>query len=242
MEDKFNEVQSETKVREYFARAAMQESICSWWIQGERSMVSHSKVKDFVPTLMTITLSPPQSLSGAINHVRLQQKRECLLSIYLQAEGIFCFKGYFYKQAGVNLEFKLIDKVYRVQRRKGFRYQIPRGYEINVQIEKDSFPLNDLAPEGLSFFVEEGSPKEFVANQKIPKLSFYLRQRRVEVGGVVQHLSEMQRGPKEKGIKVGIHLDRISESDAEFLSMYITEQVVLNFHPDEALDAKVTKR
>jgi hypothetical protein len=241
-DQKFTEVESETKVREFLTRAATLESICSWWVQTHSNRVCHSRVVEFDSPRMLITLSYPQGSIGLNVDAVLSQDRECLLSVYLLGEGVFCFKGYYSKRVENNYEFRLGDKVYRVQRRKGFRYQLPRGYEIDVVLGKEQFPLGDISAEGLSFFVNKDKNIEYKAGQKIDSMFFYLRQRRVEVEATVQHLSPYQRSPKESGIKVGVAFNKISEADTDYLSMYITEQVVLNFHPDDAIEGKITRK
>jgi len=163
-------------------------------------------------------------------HLAQTKNHSCLFSISLAASTIF-FKALFAGTDDVNIHFQLPEKIFKVQRRKFPRFQIPMGYVLKIHFET---PFNegkvttqkvwDLSAGGLSFCVNSEEQGLFDPGQLLKEMKFVLQTKTICVEAEIRHKALIQDGPKKGQYKIGVLFKTISKSDIQLITDHVSEE------------------
>lgn len=117
--------------------------------------------------------------------------------------------------------------LYRVQRRKDRRYQIPSGYDVKVQIPSlypkthKGLRMMDISIGGLSFWVNPKERDRFEKNQKLDRVIFQIRNHPILTKLTLQSIRKDQGG-----YRVGCQFMGLKESDQTLIFLFIAEKKI----------------
>lgn len=156
------------------------------------------------------------------------QSRECFLSLSASKATLF-LKADFLGFDPIGMKFRKPVRVFRVQRRKSLRYQIPRDYIVKVEFddplietEKHSVRASDISTGGLSFFVDATAATSFTEGVVIKGMRIHVGTREIGVDAEVRYVRRVAEGPK-KPFKIGVQFHQLQPSDHDYIGAYVLE-------------------
>ncbi len=125
--------------------------------------------------------------------------------------------------------------VFKLQRRKEPRYQIPTAYDLSVSMESPESTgrrriqkrLLDISEHGMGFQV--ASMREAVPFRKgifLRKMEVIIENRQIYFDARVANTLRIVGDPHHTGVKIGIEVMRMSPGDAQFIASYIARNLV----------------
>ncbi len=157
--------------------------------------------------------------------------QSCLFSVALSRANFF-FKSDFVAAAPTGLQFKVPEKLFKVQRRKFLRHRIPEGYIMRVDFRdphppygKVSMKVYDLTAEGLSFIVTDFSATSYHHGMLLQELAMTIKKKRIFSVGEVMNSRVLPRESREKGLRVGIRFAKMKDEDTRLISEYVDEEI-----------------
>lgn len=113
------------------------------------------------------------------------------------------------------------EKVFKINRREAFRFQIPGGYQITAEIiikgKKYFASVVDISVEGVGLWVSHDLWK---AGTKIDQIVFKLENKEVYSGGEVKVVFPMEFN-KDKGFKIGVQLIKPASGSQTIIVNYM---------------------
>lgn len=117
-------------------------------------------------------------------------------------------------------------KVFKLQRRKAARFEIPHGYEPTVAVRDVMRRLYDISLSGLSFIVEnQAAADPFKVGLMMHNIGFKLEGRSFTVSGQVCNHIPISEGVHSGRVKVGVRFIGLSPQDSEFIESYVAKQL-----------------
>jgi len=151
-------------------------------------------------------------------------------NISLSNSNIF-FKSRFQLMDSAGMKFLTPTEIYKVQRRKDFRFTIPDGLTLKVEF---SDPLNptklinrkvvDISASGLSFQTPSEEKALFKKGAALTGIRFRLGSDDLFCGGEVMHTREFEPGYRRQGLKVGILFTEILPRDSEKIASFVLRE------------------
>lgn len=246
LKPEFAPLSDEKEILKQLKVAAKSNARCVWWLRYG-PLPRNSKVTHLHPGKKILTLSVPIGITPERILSEVRSAGGAHLLLMMPNFGIISFNVSGVQLDKEGLQVEIPNEVFELQRRKGVRYQIPLGYELNVNFMSPTPPhdrvvrrLLDISVEGLSFYVEPGEKALFSPKQVMKEFYFAVRQRAMVVNLEIKHIAPLENHPLAPGFRIGGNFKKISEEDSDFLSNYIAEQAVLNFYPDfEEISRKI---
>lgn len=155
---------------------------------------------------------------------------ECFFSISLQRANVF-FKTRFLGFDHAGLQFKIPDKVFKVQRRRDLRFPIPDGLSLKVEFDDPLSPdvrstrkVIDLSASGMAFQVNEDEIPMYPSGFTLQNLSFSVRSKKITVAAEIRHTRKLGSDSRLKGAMVGILFKDIRPGDSQHIAGYVFEE------------------
>lgn len=165
--------------------------------------------------------------------LRRENISECLLVVLLKNQstiGLEC--AYLGSEPGL-YKFMPPKKAFRAQRRRDYRYEISRGYDLRVDLadpqnlqKRISLRLMDVSMGGLSFTAPAAQAKSFFEGMITRNVSVRIQNRVILLDAEVRSNSPLDPKNPTGEQKVGLLFRRIKEEDEAFLAIYVTEHAI----------------
>jgi c-di-GMP-binding flagellar brake protein YcgR len=222
------------EIRQLLTRACEGQTAASLKIRGSenvlRSKLIHSDpVRDGVQLSFTGTLTPESFMEELGKH----ESKECMILVYLQGRSIIGFNAEPSEVLKDRLIFKAPERLFKIQRRKDVRFQIPTGYEYTIEMEsveqkgvRISKRLLEISESGLSHR-EAGL---FRVGLHIQRCVIQMNNQKIDVSLSICNQAPFDRGPKGAGHKIGAVFDSIKEDDRKYLAQFIYSHALHLFY------------
>jgi hypothetical protein len=165
-----------------------------------------------------------------LESLKTQNTNAVLFSLSLSKANIF-FKAEFDSATNGALCFRGPEEIYKVQRRKNFRFPIPDGYVVHLDfrnpLDQDTHSRRkvvDLSAGGLSFFVPETDALILQEGMRLRQAEFKLSGRRITCDLEIRHLKPYRVRGKATGIRVGASFVGIREEFSTWIAAYVLEE------------------
>jgi len=159
--------------------------------------------------------------------------RECMLLIYLQGRSIVGINALPSEIRGDLVSFPTPARLFKIQRRKDVRFQIPAAYEFTVELDSPDGTVRkrssrvrkrivDLSESGLSFFIL--SPREaalFRRGMFLHRCVIRLQSRRIETSLKIRNHLPFDRGKAGAGHKIGTEFEDILPEDRDYVAQFV---------------------
>jgi hypothetical protein len=156
--------------------------------------------------------------------------QDLYFSVSMSRSVVF-FKARFDGYDAKGLRFVIPAKLFKVQRRKDFRFPIPDGYVLKLDYEDPLYPDSrvtrkalDLSAGGISFVVREGEDAVYQQDLDLRNITFTLRGRKITCDGIIKHIKELSDKSRTQGVKIGVQFTKINPADAHFIAAYVFEE------------------
>ncbi|HTL11629.1 MAG TPA: PilZ domain-containing protein [Bdellovibrionota bacterium] len=155
---------------------------------------------------------------------------EWFFSVSLPAANIF-FKAKFSGIDSAGMRFVTPEKIFKVQRRKDFRFTIPDGYVLKIDFvdplltdKRMTQKVLDISAGGLSFVVRPDEAPLFPPGAVLNELTLRLRGKEVVCQAEVRHIRELPPNSRIQGVKVGIQFHAMPAGDTQVIASYVFEE------------------
>lgn len=163
--------------------------------------------------------------------VLIERTSTCYFSLSLKHATIF-FRSQLIGLEAVGFKFEIPEKLFKVQRRKNFRFPVPDGIVIYVEFQDPLFPdqkmkkkVADLSAGGLSFFVNSLESPMFQQDQDLEKIEFTIRGHKIKTEGLVRYRENPDSEPESKNqSRIGIKFKGLSAGDTDQIASYVMEE------------------
>ncbi|MCC7441381.1 MAG: PilZ domain-containing protein [Bdellovibrionales bacterium] len=201
-----------------------------WTQNQERLIKSHFSALTDNQKTMTFWLPTGTNVDELLVEVRLKNLKDWFFSVSLPAANIF-FKARWLGVDSAGMRFAVPEKLFKVQRRKDFRFSIPDGYVLKIEFAdplipdaRIGFKVLDLSGGGLSFLVRPDEAPLFPPGAVLKELSLKVKGREVRCSAEVRHLRELPLDSRTKGVKVGVQFSTLSAADTQAIATYVFDE------------------
>ena len=201
-----------------------------WTKNQEKVLNTH--LSHFSPSEQIIYVwCPPEFAPGTLSEAIAQSGDQyCFFSVSLARANVF-FKALFIGHDEGGLKFKMPEEVYKVQRRKDMRFQIPDGHLLRIDFEDPIEPgkvlkkkVHDISAKGLSFLVDYDEEHNYIVGMELKDVCFTLRNRQIKVDAEIRHIQQLPNKNKLYGVKLGLQFTKVESTDTQFISDYVMEE------------------
>jgi len=201
------------------------------WSENQQHLInSHVTVVDIPEGYLWAWTPKDYDPKHLMDDLARRKISDLYFSVSMSRSVIF-FKTKFHGFDGKGLKFGLPAKIFKVQRRKDFRFPIPDGHVLKLDYEDPLFPDSrvtrkalDLSAGGISFVVREGEDAVYQEGLDLRGISFALRGRKITCDGVIKHIKPLSARSRAQGIKIGVEFTKINPSDAHYIAAYVFEE------------------
>lgn len=206
------------------------------WTKGQTEVVkTHLTVLSQVDKVFYVWV--PQDFNFNKFNADLEQtQKQCIFSVSLPAAQIF-FKTNFIEQDSAGLKFEIPTLVYKIQRRKDFRYTLPATYSLQIEYPDPLFPTEvlqkrvyDISAGGLSFITTEQDAPIYHSGLELEKVQFIIHLKPISAHLEIKHakpLPELIQG--QKCIRVGALFKNIAPEDQQHIASYVLSETSKHF-------------
>jgi len=201
-----------------------------WTAEHEQVINSHLNV--FSEATHTFYCWAPKSLDTQAFFAAVSQSplRECYFSVSLVRANIF-FRSEFLDLDTGGLQFRIPNKVFKVQRRNDVRLPILENFAMKVSFKDPLFPLQemnkkvlDISAGGLAFMITEDESAIFPKGLILKDVTFMIGNRKLTTRAEISNVREL-RDDRNKGYHaVGIHFLDLRPGDAQYIAGYVFEE------------------
>jgi hypothetical protein len=166
-----------------------------------------------------------------------EKKIECNVILFLRGQLLVCVRSETISIADDLLTLKEPWTVFKIQRRKEARYEIPKAYEFYVKIDsveatrvRLSKRLLDISASGLAILA--GTPREagFYKKDLIMKnIHFQIEDRLIRLDAQVCNSVPMDPRMGIPGFKIGLKILRIGKEDGLTLSSWVARKLSISY-------------
>lgn len=205
-------------------------SVMLWTKNQEKVLQTHLSAFSESESTLFAWVPPgekPEEFSQVLSKI---PESECYFSLSAPQANIF-FKAKYIGFDDGGLKFGLPQKIFKVQRRKDFRFQIPQGHVLRVEFEdlldstKTLRPkVLDISAGGLAFIVDETEEALFTQGLKIRNIQFQVKGRKITAHGEVRHKRPLPPESQQTGYKVGVIFLDLKPADHQYISAYVLEE------------------
>lgn len=200
------------------------------WTQDQENVIrSHLTVFSQVDRVIYAWLPKDFDFKKFQETLAKDKTNECFFSISLPAANLF-FKAKFLGHDTAGLKFTIPDKMFKVQRRKNVRFQIPEGHVLRVEFPDPLLKeiqhrkrILDISAGGISFLAGEEEAPVYQTGVIIKGARITVRLKQVTFDAEVRHTKPLETF-KEKGIRVGVSFKNILPADSELVASYVFEE------------------
>jgi hypothetical protein len=162
---------------------------------------------------------------------------ECNVILFLRGQTLICVRS-----ESVQVQEKMLVlqepwTVFKIQRRKEARYEIPRGYEFFVKIEsvegsrlRVNKRLLDVSPSGLAILAQTKREADFYKRDLIMKnIHFQVEDRLIRLDAQVCNTVPVDPRTGIAGFKIGLKILRIGKEDGLTLSSWVARKLSISY-------------
>jgi c-di-GMP-binding flagellar brake protein YcgR len=163
------------------------------------------------------------------------QPGEAMLIAFMRGQNLLCVHS---KNTVWNERILTVSppwSIFKLQRRKEPRHQIPAAYDLFVSMEvvdgstrrRAQRRVLDISEHGMGFQVassREAAP--YRAGVFIRKMEVMIEGRQIFFDGRVANVLKIENDPRRAGVKVGIEIIRMSPVDRQFVAAYVARNLV----------------
>ncbi|OFZ78734.1 MAG: hypothetical protein A2583_08300 [Bdellovibrionales bacterium RIFOXYD1_FULL_53_11] len=161
-------------------------------------------------------------------------ERDCYFSISLSRANIFFRAGFAGADEG-GIKFNFPEKIFKVQRRKDFRFMIPPGHVLRLEFEDPLTPttklskkLLDISAGGAALLVDDAESPLFTPEAVIKNVIFILNGHKISCSAEVRYVKkrppELCRHGCRNCWKIGVRFVNILPGDAQKIAAYVFEE------------------
>jgi hypothetical protein len=206
--------------------AKMTASALVWTKDQNKVLNTYVSVVSEVDQVLYIWTPNDFNLEGFRQELLTNGNPHCFFSLSLARANIF-FKAEFLTADAGGMKFKIPGKIYKVQRRKNLRFQIPKDYTLSIEFADPLFEgqslkkkVIDLSAGGLSFQTDTHDSALFQEGLVLKGIRFKIRNHSFEVSGEVRHARPLS----STLLKVGIFFRGMPASETEKIETYVSEE------------------
>ncbi len=123
------------------------------------------------------------------------------------------------------LMFRVMDRIYRLQRRRTFRLPLPENWLVRGKWKGKEFKILDLSTGGMrAMGLSEDAADGLTPGQRLEGFEFKLKGRVYTVDVEVRHQMQVSSSRYRKSTKLGLMFTRISEDDRALMSAQLLEE------------------
>jgi c-di-GMP-binding flagellar brake protein YcgR len=191
-----------------------------------------ARIVEYLRSKKTFRLSLPGGDEFRLFTLRMRQdkNRPFMILIYLKGQTVVGVMAKPQKVDSEGIEFALPTRMYKVQRRKRERFEIPQGYEFMVEFTRPGNlgahrrKLINLSTEGLAFrVVTSREAQMFKPGMVLRDLRIMLQGAELVMDAVVR--SHGPNGARGGGFKVGVEITQIEPQHADYLAGFLLQQM-----------------
>ncbi len=152
---------------------------------------------------------------------------DCYFNLTLNRANLF-FKSPLVGISGDGLNFKIPEKIFKVQRRNFFRIQTKEvalmevsfihPHALSTKVVKN---LIDLGEGGLSFLVSDEEETLFQVGMILKEVSFNLTGKKISCDGEVRQVQTFSVHSHYRGVKIGIRFQHLKAAMAQQIAAFI---------------------
>lgn len=201
-----------------------------WTANQEKTLKTH--VSALTNQNQRIHVWQPNDLDMRGLHEEILEKGllDWYFSVSLPAANIF-FKARYEGFDAAGIKFQAPPKIYKVQRRKDFRYTIPEGYVLKVDFDDPLMPGTrmtqkalDLSAGGLSLVVRPDEAPLFQQGSFVRGIRFKLHTKEITCDAIIRHVRDLPPDSRKQGTKVGLQFTKLAPADAQTIATYVFEE------------------
>jgi hypothetical protein len=156
--------------------------------------------------------------------------QECFFSVSLSRANIF-FKARYLGHDEEGFRFDGPEIVFKVQRRKDMRVQIPSESAMRLEMQDPTFPeqklvkkVYDISASGLAFIANVTEEALFPKGIVLKSLTFTIGTRKISVDAEVRHVRELPPSSGTTGTQVGVLFLNMRPADNQWVAAYVFEE------------------
>lgn len=205
------------------------------WTKGQETLIN-TKLSGYTEENGILRAILPRGMQrhdvvDLLNKFRDQQVFLCVIS----SRGNIFFRCYYDSFNEEQLRFRRPTEIYKVQRRKHLRMKVHeninlRYIEPNSDVEVSSKIL-DISAGGVAILVSSASGANYIRGATIKDIRFRVRENDLQLNGVIQYARELPKGSRQRGVKVGIEFQRVTEAISQSIMAYILGKEVPRSNP-----------
>lgn len=158
---------------------------------------------------------------------------ECMIIAFLEGAVLLCIRGQNATLMEDTLYLPPPWDVFKLQRRKEPRFDIPTAYELYVSMEsvegqklRVKKRILDISSSGLGFHVLSTREAEFYKKGMfLRRMSLTIEGRQIFLDAQVKSSIDLTGDPMIKGVKIGILFIRIGPVDARYIAGYVARNL-----------------
>ncbi len=178
-----------------------------------------------------ITIPAENNELEFISQIKSAHIDELFFTLTLPTDVLF-FKGELKKTDKLGFNFKVIEPVFKVQRRTAYRLPIPEMQKLFCEFDLSEgdeahFKLRifDLSAGGLGLFVSDSIAATLLNPEtKIKNLKFKIRNIEFNLLGEIRYRKEIPLSKVSKAYRVGLKFLNLSPSQDSFLTGFVFEE------------------
>lgn len=157
-------------------------------------------------------------------------EEECYFSISLLRANIF-FKARYLGFDHAGLQFRLPEKVFKVQRRKDLRFPIPDSLSLKVEFQDPLSPdsrlakkVIDLSASGVSFLIKDDEAALYPVGLTLKDFTITVKNRKITLQGEIRNARPTRQDARAKGVIVGVAFKGIRAGDSQHIAGFVFEE------------------
>lgn len=166
------------------------------------------------------------------------QPTEAMLIAFMRGQNLLCIHS---KNAAWNERVLTVSppwSIFKLQRRKEPRYQIPAAYDLFVSMEsmeagsrrRVQRRVLDISEHGLGFQIASSrEAASYRAGVFVRKMEMIIESRQIFFDARVANVLKIENDPRRAGVKVGLEIIRMSPVDRQFIASYVARHLVQSY-------------
>ncbi len=200
-----------------------------WTKNQEKVVETHLSLISEVDRILYTWIPPDLGQKDFVEQLAKSGTKDCYFSVSAPKANLF-FKATFLGIDEAGFKYSFPEKVFKVQRRKDFRFQIPVGHVLRAEFddplgtEKLRPKILDISAGGISLIVSDAEEVIFSMGMVIKDVVFTVKNRKITVDCEVRHKRAMPESSRQVGHKIGLQYVGIKSGDAQHIAGYVNEE------------------
>ena len=226
----FEPVEDASEMVRYLVEGAKTLAAAIIWTQNQEDLIqTHLTTFNQVERALFAWMPKDFDLKKFIENISKRQSDECFFSVSLPAANLF-FKTRFLGHDSTGLKFLTPEKVFKVQRRKNVRFNIPEGHVLKVEFQDILLPdvfhkkrVVDISGGGISFLSAPEDAAIYQTGVIIKSMRMTIRLKQLVFDVEVRHTKPFETY-KEKFVRVGVAFKNLNANDSALIAGYVFDE------------------